>query len=113
MERCAINLHLVDGTEEDVAESYRVVRGELNAYGNGLEDKPEIVALTKVDALPKDEIKTKLKALSKACGGDVLPLSAPTREGVDDVLRAIMKAIVAKREADNAPEEEDTAWSPV
>lgn len=113
VERCAINLHLVDGTEEDVAESYRVVRGELNAYGNGLEDKPEIVALTKVDALPKDEIKTKLKALSKACGGDVLPLSAPTREGVDDVLRAIMKAIVAKREADNAPEEEDTAWSPV
>ncbi|MEP4704717.1 MAG: GTPase ObgE [Hyphomicrobiales bacterium] len=113
VERCAINLHLVDGTEDDVAESYRVVRGELDAYGNGLEGKPEIIALTKVDALSKDEIKSKIKALKKASGCNVLPLSAPTRHGVEDVLRAIMEAIVAKRDADNAPVNEESGWSPV
>ncbi|MEP3523860.1 MAG: GTPase ObgE [Hyphomicrobiales bacterium] len=113
VERCAINLHLVDGTEDDVAESYRVVRGELDAYGNGLEGKPEIIALTKVDALSKDEIKSKMKVLKKASGCNVLPLSAPTRHGVEDVLRAIMEAIVAKRDADNAPVNEESGWSPV
>ena len=113
VERCAINLHLVDGTEEDVAESYRVVRGELDAYGNGLEAKPEIIALTKVDALQEDEIKSKIEALTKASSSRVLPLSAPTHHGVDDVLRAIMGAIVAKRDADNAPAEDGKAWSPV
>ncbi|MEP2942595.1 MAG: GTPase ObgE [Hyphomicrobiales bacterium] len=113
VERCAINLHLVDGTEDDVAESYRVVRGELDAYGNGLEGKPEIIALTKVDALSKDEIKSKIKVLKKASGCNVLPLSAPTRYGVEDVLRAIMEAIVAKRDADNAPINEESGWSPV
>lgn len=114
VERCATNLHLVDGTQEDVAESYRIVRGELDAYGNGLEEKPEIVALTKVDALTDEEIGEKLKALEEASGQTPLPLSAPTRKGVDDVLRAIMDAVTAKRDADNAPQDDgEQAWSPV
>lgn len=114
VERCAINLHLVDGTEEDVAESYRIIRGELDAYGNGLEDKPELVALTKVDALSDEEITEKLNALSKAAGQKALPLSAPTHKGTDVVLRAIMNAVIDKRRAENesdAPVSE--GWSPV
>ena len=114
IERCATNLHLVDGTADDVAESYRIVRGELDAYANGLEEKPELVALTKVDALSDDEIKTKTKELEAACNSKVLPLSAPTRKGVDDVLRGLMDAITEKRDAERAANEpESEGWSPV
>lgn len=113
VERCATNLHLVDGTEKDVAESYRIVRGELDAYGNGLKEKLEIVALTKVDALSKDEIKAKLKALRKVSNAEVFALSAPTRQGVDDVLRAIMEVIVTKRDLENAPKDIEAGWSPI
>jgi len=114
IERCATNLHLVDGTADDVAESYRIVRGELDAYANGLEEKPELVALTKVDALSDDEIKAKTKELEAACNSKVLPLSAPTRKGVDDVLRALMDAITDKRDAERAANEpESEGWSPV
>ena len=50
-ERCRVLLHLIDGTVEDAGEAYKTVRGELEAYGQGLTDKPEIVALSKADAL--------------------------------------------------------------
>jgi len=62
IERCAVNLHLVDGTSEDVVEDYRVIRGELDAYANGLEQKPVIVGLNKIDALTDEEISEKQAA---------------------------------------------------
>ena len=68
VERCAVLLHLVDATLDDPAEAYRIIRGELEAYGAGLEDKPEIVALSKCDAVPADELKRKAKSLAKAAG---------------------------------------------
>ena len=68
VERCAVLLHLVDGTLDDPAEAYAIIRGEVEAYGGGLEDKPEIVALSKADAVPKDEIKKKARALKKVAG---------------------------------------------
>ena len=62
VERWRVLLHLVDATHDDAAEAYRIVRGELEAYGEGLADKPEIVALSKVDAVPKEEMKKKARA---------------------------------------------------
>ena len=50
-ERCRVLLHLIDGTGEDAGADYKTVRAELEAYGQGLTDKPEIVALSKADAL--------------------------------------------------------------
>src|ERR671920_590076 len=67
-ERCRVLLHLVDGTQEDPAAAYKTVRGELDAYGQGLEDKPEIVALTKADAMTPEAIKEQVAKLKKACG---------------------------------------------
>ena len=58
----AVLLHLVDATLDDPAEAYAIVRGEVEAYGAGLADKPEIVALSKADAVPKDEMKKKARA---------------------------------------------------
>ena len=78
IERCAVNLHLVDGTSDDVASDYLVIRGELDAYANGLEEKPVIVGLNKVDALTDEEIAEKRAALENASGFPVMELSGAT-----------------------------------
>src|ERR1044072_8792575 len=75
VERTAGLLHLVDATLDDVAEAYSIVRGRVEAFGAGLTDKPEIVALSKADPVPKDEMKKKVRALKKASGSTPLVLS--------------------------------------
>ena len=89
VERTAVLLHLVDATLDDVAEAYEIVRGEVEAYGAGLAEKPEIVALSKADAVPKDDIKKKARALKKAAGVAPLVVSAASGEGKAEVLRAL------------------------
>ena len=68
VERCAVILHLIDGTIEDVGDAYRAIRRELAAYGHGLADKPEIVGLNKIDALDADAVEAKLRQLERAAG---------------------------------------------
>ncbi|MBV9347491.1 MAG: GTPase ObgE [Pseudolabrys sp.] len=97
-ERCRVLLHLVDGTSEDPAEAYRVVRRELEAYGAGLDEKPEIVALTKSDAMTPAMIKTQAAKLKKACKQTPFVISAQARDGIDKVLRALGKVIDEARE---------------
>jgi GTP-binding protein len=100
IERCRVLLHLIDGTSEDVAHSYRVVRGELNQYGGGLESKPEVVALNKCDALVPEEIEAKLAALKEAAAGArVFPLSGAAGIGLKDVLYALLGQIKESRDA--------------
>ena len=100
IERCRVLLHLIDGTAEDVAESYRVVRGELAAYGGGLADKPEVIALNKCDSLLPEEIEEKLAALAEASGAPVLPLSGVSGIGLRPVLGALLTHIQEARAAD-------------
>jgi GTP-binding protein len=112
IERCRVLLHLVDGTADDPADAYRVVRHELEAYGHGLTAKPEVVALSKVDALEEKMREKKLKALNKAASGGVVALSAVSGEGVEAVLRALAKVIADdKHEAALSPATEG-AWRP-
>jgi GTP-binding protein len=92
-ERCRVLLHLVDGTAESVAEAYETVRGELDAYGHGLTEKPEIVALTKADALTADVIAAQTAALKKAAGKTPFVISSQSRAGVPEVLRALRDVI--------------------
>ncbi|MCW5752106.1 MAG: GTPase ObgE [Alphaproteobacteria bacterium] len=100
IERCDVILHLIDGTGEDVAAAYRIVREELARYGHGLAEKPEIVALNKVDAIDATLLARRRRALEKASGTRVLTLSGVTGEGVDEALRALMQAIARKRGTD-------------
>ena len=79
----AVLLHLVDATLDDPAEAYAIIRGEVEAYGAGLEDKPEIVALSKADAVPKDEMKKKARALKKVAGVAPLDRLGRKRRGRD------------------------------
>ena len=96
-ERCNVLLHLVDGTAEDPGEAYRVVRGELEAYGQGLADKPEIVALSKADAMTPEQIKAQSAKLKKAAKKAPLVLSSQSNQGVTEALRALIKVIDTAR----------------
>ena len=108
VERCRVLLHLVDGTEESVAKSYRTIRAELAAYGNGLGEKPEVVALNKCDALTPEERSKKKRALTRAAGAGtkVVILSGVSGEGVTEALRRLQQEIdiskAAEAEAEKA-----------
>jgi GTPase len=102
-ERCGAILHLVDGTGDAVAKTYKAIRKELKAYGHGLADKPEIVALNKTDAIPKAALAKKRAALEKACGHEVHLLSGVTGAGVQTVLRALAREIRKSRKSPAKP----------
>ncbi|MGB0959703.1 MAG: GTPase ObgE [Halocynthiibacter sp.] len=112
VERCAVLLHLVDGTSEDVVEDYKTIIGELEAYGGPLADKPRITVLNKTDALEDDERAEKFKALKKAAVGQVFEMSGVSRAGVVDVLRALRSEIDSNRLRESTAEEEDVSWQP-
>src|SRR5437868_3836640 len=95
VERCRVLLHLIDGTGEHAGEAYKTVRAELEAYGQGLEDKHEIVALTKTDALTPEIIRQQAARLRRACKKTPLLLSAHSHQGVTEALRALFKIIDA------------------
>lgn len=100
VERTAVLLHLVDGTQEDVGAAYKTIRAELREYGADLAKKPEILALNKIDALPPEELKQKLKALSKASKKkDIFAISGVSGEGVQAVLSALWPPIEQARQS--------------
>jgi GTP-binding protein len=111
-ERCGAILHLVDGTESEIAKAYRTIRGELEAYGHGLGDKPEIVALNKVDAIAKSAFARKRAALEKACGHEVFVISGVSGEGVDAVLRALAKIVAKGRTKQRTRPAAARQWTP-
>jgi len=98
VERCRVLVHLVDGTNEDVAAAYRTVRHEIETYGAGLGSKPELVALNKTDALAADAVKKKVRELKKAAGRDVAAISAVSGDGLN-ALTAALAAIVRREKA--------------
>jgi GTP-binding protein len=112
IERCAVLLHLVDGTSETVAEDYRVIDRELELYSETVHAKPRVVGLNKIDALEPEELEARAAALEAAVGGPVLRLSGATGAGVPAVLRALMARIDARNAAANAPAEEARPWQP-
>jgi len=97
VERTRVLLHLVSAREDDPAEAYKAVRGELAAYGQGLAEKAEIVALSQVDTLDAEARRKKAAALKRAAGRAPILLSAVTGEGVEAVLRALMAKIEEAR----------------
>jgi GTP-binding protein len=112
VERCRVLLHLVDGTQEDVVEAYRVIRAELEAYDPDLAAKPEIVALNKIDALDPETLQERAMDLSIAVGSPVREISAATGAGVRPLLAELLRKIRSEQEiaaANDAPAE---AWSP-
>ncbi|MEX0279870.1 MAG: GTPase ObgE [Arenibacterium sp.] len=111
VERCAVLLHLVDGTSETLAEDYATIIGELEAYGGDLADKPRITALNKIDALDDADRAEARAELEKASRGPVLNMSGVSGEGVTEVLRALRSQIDEDR-LRHVEAEEPAPWRP-
>ncbi len=110
VERCAALLHLIDATGESATKAYRTVRAELEAYGEGLAEKAEIVALNKIDALTPAEANRKRAALARAIGKPVWLISGVAGMGVREILFELAGLVRADRSpAAAAPA---TEWRP-
>ena len=119
VERCGVLLHLIDGTADDVCASYRTVRHELEAYGGGLSEKPEIVGLNKSDSLSEKDLEQKRLALAAMTDAPVIALSGVSRRGVTDVLRVLYEHIRQHRAAESVeadeiadPDSVEAGWAP-
>jgi GTPase len=109
VERTRVLLHLVSAQEANVGKAYRTVRGEIEAYGHGLAEKPELVALSQIDTIDADARKKKVAELKKAAGRTPLLLSAVSHEGLEAALRALFGIIAEARSAETPPVE-DPRW---
>jgi GTPase len=112
VERCRVLLHLVDATIDDPVKAYKVVRGELAAYGAGLTDKTEIIGLNKIDALDPASVKKLMTRLKRASKAEVMPLSGASGEGIPAVLDRLIESLGLAETAET-PGEEAAAWSPI
>ena len=97
VERCQVLLHLVSAQEEDVAKAYQIIRDELEAYGHGLSEKPEVVALSQIDILDEETKQIKQKQLEQISGKKIHLLSAVTHAGIEETLRSIARIIEESR----------------
>jgi len=111
VERCAVILHLVDGTLEDVAGAYRTIREELALYGHSLSERWEILGLNKIDAIEPKAVNAKWRELRRVAGPGipVLPLSGATGAGVPDVLDAMLAALSTGRGRVETPRKDSEA----
>ena len=111
VERTRLLLHLVDGSAEDPIEAWRIVRGELEGYGAGLDAKDEIIALTKADLLDEEKRAKVAKSLEKESAARVFPISAPLEEGLESLLDAVIHSLGTAAEV--VDEEAEGSWSPL
>jgi len=113
IERCRVLLHLVDGTGAHAGQDYKTVRAELEAYDQSLAEKPEVVALSKIDAMTPEQIKQQLQRLKRAAKKTPLVLSSASHEGVKEALRALMDHIEAAGGSTRPQKgEQAPAWQP-
>ena len=109
VERTAVILHLIDAYTDDVAKAYATIRNELSAYSHELGERPEVIALTKIEGLDHELVEMQKEALHKVVGDTpIFAISSQAHEGLTEVLRELRKEVVAIREAEKeAAEEED------
>lgn len=112
VERCSALLHLIDCTRDDIVEAWQTVRNEIEAYGGGLADKPEVIALNKVDAIPKEFIVEKCRELEKTSGAKVYTMSGAAGTGVKRTLRKLNSLITNEKVSEVDKYSETVAWSP-
>jgi len=112
VERCRVLLHLIDVTQEDVVADYHTVRTELDAYGGDLVDKPEIIALSKCDAVDEEATAARARAITEATGFVPLRLSAASGQGVSQALFGLANVIRGAAEDNAETEAEDPRSAP-
>ncbi|WP_374528081.1 GTPase ObgE [Novosphingobium sp.] len=117
IERCRVLIHLIDVNGTDPAEALEIVEDELAAYGEGLDEKPRLIALNKIDTVDKELVGAFVKELKAAGAKRVFPISGATGKGLDALLDAVLEylpaATVTERPAGEREESDDTPWSPL
>ncbi len=114
IERCRILIHLIDATGDDPVEAWQTVCEELEAYGGGLEDKPQIVALNKGDLLDEELMADIAAQLQEAGALDVISISGATGQGIDKVLDRVLEALPAMSSVEQSSgTNEEGTWSPI
>lgn len=97
-ERTKMILHLIDGTEPDWAARYAAIRHEMDSYGGGLVNKPEMVVINKIDAIDDDELAARMTAFKKSFGRkkrpEIITISAAGRQGIDTLISKIEKKML-------------------
>jgi len=113
VERTSVLLHLIDAYSNDIANDYKTIRKELVDYSPELAERPEIVALTKIEGLDDDIIAMQLDAAKAVAGHDaVYAISSPAGTGIKEVLRALLTAVRQARQTEEAAEEDETSGVP-
>ncbi len=112
VERCAVLLHLVDGTSETAVEDYHTIINELEMYGGDLAGRPRVTALNKCDAIDDVEQAQLHNTLEQAVGAKVYQISGVSRQGLSEVLREVRATIDMRNKVEDASEEEDDRWRP-
>jgi GTP-binding protein len=113
VERCRLLLHLVDVAGEDPVEAWRVVREELDAYGAGLADKPEILAVSRSDLVDAKQLAKVVRSLEKAGAPTPLVISAPTGSGMDALLDTIVERLGPEARQSEEAQATEKNWSPL
>ncbi len=111
VERCAVLLHLVDGTSETLDDDYRTIVNEVEAYANTLAETPRVTVLNKADALDAETLTERRAQLEAAAGGPVHVMSGVARDGITGVLRTL-RAEIDEERLRRVPEVEKTPWRP-
>jgi len=111
VERCRVLLHLVEGTSEHAGKAYKTVRHEIETYGHGLAEKPEIVALSKADALDEETLKEQLARLKRASKRTPYVVSSASGQGVQEVLQALL-AVIDEARIEEKTVETQEEWRP-
>lgn len=112
VERCAVLLHLIDGTSGDPVGDYHTIIGELEQYGGDLADKPRVTVLNKIDTLDDEERAFLQEELEAGTGAQVMLMSGVSGEGIVDVLRALRAEIDDNRLRESREGEEEQPWQP-
>jgi GTP-binding protein len=113
VERTRLLLHLIDGSAEDPLASWRIVRGEIESYGEGLEDKAEVIGLTKADLLDEQRRGELVRELSSESKATVFPISAPLEEGMEPLLDAIIQRLADPVVNEAVEASDERPWSPL
>jgi len=110
-------IHLIDINGTDPADALEIIEEELAAYGNGLDEKPRLIALNKIDTVDRELVQMFMKELKAAGAKKIYPISGATGKGLDALLDAVLGYLPAatgtERPAGELEEGEEKPWSPV
>ncbi|WEK48020.1 MAG: GTPase ObgE [Candidatus Andeanibacterium colombiense] len=118
IERCRVLIHLIDIGGVDPAEAMQIIEAELDAYGSGLEDKPRLIVLNKIDLADAELAGDFARELKEAGAANVFPISGATGEGIEELLDAVLSYLPAKTVTEHPTGEvedldEEKPWSPL